>query len=59
MCLHLIDGKLKKFYEDVCLLNQFFIKNDKATVQQYVAECSAKLGNKIAVKEFIRIGIGR
>lgn len=55
----IIDGKLKKFYEDACLLNQFFIKNDKATVQQYVAERSAKLGNKIVVKEFIRIGIGR
>lgn len=55
----IVEGKLKKFYEDVCLLNQMFIKNDKMTVQQYLAEASNKLGNKISVKEFVRIGIGR
>jgi elongation factor Ts len=55
----IVEGKLKKFYEDFCLLNQFFIKNDKITVQQYLAEVSTKLGCKIVVKEFVRFGIGR
>lgn len=55
----IVEGKLKKFYEDVCLLNQLFIKNDKITVQQYLNEASTKLGNKIVVKEFVRFGIGR
>lgn len=55
----IVDGKIKKFYEDVCLLNQSFIKNDKMTVQQYLAEASNKLGCKLSIKEFVRIGIGR
>lgn len=55
----IVEGKIKKFYEDVCLLNQMFIKNDKMTVQQYLDEASKKLNNKLSVKQFIRIGIGR
>ncbi|MFA6534708.1 MAG: translation elongation factor Ts [Candidatus Babeliales bacterium] len=55
----ILEGKIKKYYEDVCLLNQFFIKNDKLTIQLYLDEVSKKLGNKVAVKQFVRIGIGR
>ena len=55
----ILEGKIKKYYEDVCLLNQFFIKNDKLTIQLYLDEVSKKLGNKITVKQFVRIGIGR
>ncbi len=55
----ILEGKIKKYYEDVCLLNQFFIKNDKITIQNYLDEASKKLGNKITVKQFVRIGIGR
>ena len=55
----ILEGKIKKYYEDVCLLNQFFIKNDKITIQHYLDEVSKKLGNKITVKQFVRIGIGR
>ncbi len=55
----IIDGKLNKFYEEVCLLNQLFIKNDKITVAQYLKEISTKVGAQVAVKQFIRFGIGR
>lgn len=55
----ILEGKIKKYYEDVCLLNQFFIKNDKITIQHYLDEASKKLGNKITIKQFVRIGIGR
>jgi elongation factor Ts len=55
----ILEGKIKKYYEDVCLLNQFFIKNDKLTIQGYLDEVSKKLGNKIKIKQFVRIGIGR
>jgi len=55
----ILEGKIKKYYEDVCLLNQFFIKNDKLTIQLYLDEVSKKLGNKVTVKQFVRIGIGR
>jgi len=55
----ILEGKIKKYYEDVCLLNQFFIKNDKLTIQGYLDEVSKKLGNKVKIKQFVRIGIGR
>lgn len=55
----ILEGKIKKYYEDVCLLNQLFIKNDKLTIQNYLDEASKKLGNKITIKQFVRIGIGR
>lgn len=55
----IVEGKIRKYYEDVCLLNQLFIKNDKITIQQYLDESGKKLGNKITVKQFTRIGIGR
>ena len=55
----IIDGKLNKFYEDVCLLNQLFIKNDKISVAQYLKESSTRVGINLNVKQFIRFGIGR
>lgn len=55
----IVDGKLNKFYEEVCLLNQLFIKNDKTTVAQYLKEVSTKAGATITVKQFVRFGIGR
>lgn len=55
----IVEGKLTKFYEEVCLLNQPFIKNDKLTVAQYLTEISNKLGCKLTVKRFVRFGIGR
>jgi elongation factor Ts len=55
----IIDGKLNKFYEDVCLLNQLFIKNDKISVAQYLKEVSTRVGMNLTIKQFIRFGIGR
>ncbi len=50
----IIEGKLKKFYEQVCLLNQKFIKDDDKTIQDLITEATAKLGEKIEVKRFVR-----
>lgn len=55
----IVEGKLSKFYQDACLLNQPFIKNDKNTIQQYITECSKKFDTSIRVKQFKRFGIGR
>ena len=55
----IIEGKLAKFYQDACLLNQPFIKNDKQTVQQYVDEAAKKLGLAVTVSAFKRFAIGR
>ncbi len=55
----IIDGKINKFYEEVCLNNQAFIKNDKLTIKQHLDELSKKLNNTITIKQFVRFGIGR
>jgi len=53
----IIQGKLAKFYQENCLLNQSFIKNDEIIIEQLVAEYINKLGEKIEIKEFVKFKI--
>ena len=55
----IVEGKLKKYYEDVCLLNQKFIKDDSVTVAQKIDAAAKKLGVNLTLKRFARIGINR
>jgi elongation factor Ts len=55
----IIQGKLEKFYQDACLMNQPFIKNDKVTVKQYIADTAKSMGMVVTVKHFKRFAIGR
>jgi elongation factor Ts len=52
-------GKKKKFYEDVCLVDQKFIKNDKITVGAHVTATGKELGLALSIKGYKRFGIGR
>ncbi len=45
-------GKIKKFYEENCLLDQKFVKDDKVTIAQLISEASKKSGAPVALKEF-------
>jgi len=54
----IIEGKLTKFYTEVCLLNQAFFKNDKQTIEDLIAEKIHKLGENIIVKRFVRYQVG-
>ncbi len=54
----IVEGMLKKFYEENVLLEQKFVKDDKRTVGDLVKELSAKTGEKIAVRRFARMKIG-
>ncbi|MFA6414104.1 MAG: translation elongation factor Ts [Syntrophales bacterium] len=54
----IIDGKLKKYYEEVCLLQQKFIKNTDITVETLVNEMIAKTGENILVRRFTRFQLG-
>jgi elongation factor Ts len=54
----IIEGKLKKFYEDVCLMDQKFIKNTDITVATLVSNMIAKTGENIIVKRFARFQLG-
>lgn len=54
----ILDGKVNKFYGEVCLLEQPFIKDDKQTVQELVTAASARTGENIVVRRFVRFRLG-
>ena len=53
----IVEGKLGKFYSEVCLLNQPYVKDDKMTVEQLIATFIAKFGENIQVKRFARFAL--
>lgn len=54
----IIEGKLKKYYEDVCLVDQNFIKNTDITVGTLVSNMIAKTGENIVIRRFARFQLG-
>ena len=54
----IIEGKVAKFYEDVCLLEQPFIKDDDKKVGTLLTEMIAKLGENIVIRRFARLQVG-
>ena len=54
----MIEGRIKKFYEDTCLLNQPFVKNPEQTVTDLINETVLKIGEKISVRRFVRYEMG-
>ena len=55
----IVEGKLKKFYSESCLLEQAFVKNADITIQDTVNEMIAKTGEKIVVRRFVRFQLGQ
>ncbi len=54
----IVKGRLEKFYEEVCLYDQPFIKDNSLTVEQLIKTKIAKLGENIAVSRFVRFKVG-
>lgn len=54
----IVEGKLKKFYEQVCLMEQPFIKDESTRIRDVVTQHIAKLGENIVVRRFARFAIG-
>ncbi len=54
----ILEGKLKKVFSDVCLLDQQYIKNDKFTINQVLQELIAKTGENVKIKKFARFEVG-
>jgi elongation factor Ts len=52
------EGKLEKFYSDVCLMEQAFIKNPDVTIKGLLDDLIAKMGENILVRRFIRYQLG-
>jgi elongation factor Ts len=54
----IIEGKLNKFYEEVCLVNQKFIKDDSITIATLINNMIAKTGENIIIRRFARFQLG-
>lgn len=52
------EGRLDKFYSQVCLLEQAFVKDDKQTIQELIKASIAKLGENIQVRRYVRYKVG-
>ena len=54
----IVSGKMEKFYEENCLYEQHFIKDEAVTVKELVDQAIAKLGENIAIRRFSRFKVG-
>jgi elongation factor Ts len=55
----IVQGKLGKFFEEVCLLDQPYIREDKLKVRDLITQAVAKIGENIKVRRFVRYEIGQ
>jgi elongation factor Ts len=54
----IVEGKMGKFYEEVCLIEQPFIKDQTVTIKELIAQKVGKLGENITVRRFARFKVG-
>jgi elongation factor Ts len=54
----IVDGKLKKFFQEIVLMDQAFVKDDKKTIADLVKETSGKVGENVMVRRFVRFELG-
>ena len=54
----IVEGKMKKFFAENCLLEQPFVKDDSKTVAQVLADAAKQAGGEAKIKNFVRFGVG-
>ena len=54
----MVEGRIKKFYKEVCLLEQEFVKDPSKTISQLVGDATNKIGEKISIRRFVRFQMG-
>ena len=54
----IVEGRMEKFYQENCLMEQIFVKNPDQTIGELVTEITAKIGEKITVRRFERFVLG-
>ncbi|GAB6175886.1 translation elongation factor Ts [Desulfobaculum senezii] len=54
----IVEGRVKKYYKEVCLLEQPFVKDDKLSIQDLLNELVAVLGENIQIGRFARVAVG-
>jgi len=55
----IVEGRLKRFYSEVCLLDQPYVRDDQKTVGELIKEAIAHLGENIALRRFVRYQLGQ
>ena len=54
----IVDGRIEKYFQEVCLLEQSFIRDDSKTCEQLIKEMIGKIGENIQVRRFVRYEMG-
>jgi elongation factor Ts len=54
----IIEGQINKFYSDICLLEQAYVKDPDKTIQQYLNETIAKIGENMSIRRFTKYVLG-
>ena len=54
----IVEGKLKKYYTEVCLLDQPFVKDTNVSVSEHLTNMIAKLGENMLIRRFVRFQLG-
>ncbi len=54
----IVEGRINKFFEEICLIDQPFVKDPNLTVKDLIAQKQAKIGEKIDVRRFVRYQLG-
>lgn len=54
----IIQGKLEKFYQTVCLIDQVFIKDDKLSIKKLLTDAEKSVGGSLEIKQFVRMQLG-
>ena len=54
----IVEGKIEKFYKDVCLMSQQYVKDPQKNITDVLKETIAKIGENIQIKRFVRFQIG-
>jgi elongation factor Ts len=54
----IVEGKMKKYYTENCLLNQAYVKNQDITIADLINEVVAKIGESVSIKRFARFQVG-
>jgi elongation factor Ts len=54
----IVTGKMEKFYEENCLYEQHYIKDESVTIGEMITQAIAKLGENISIQRFVRFKVG-
>jgi len=54
----IVEGRLEKFYQDICIMEQPFIKDEDKTIQDLINDAIAKMGENIVLRRFVRYQVG-